>query len=109
MKQHVVMPMTIAAAASIAATLGLAATGAVAGSSAHTEKSHETHGTAHPATQHRRHVAHREFMPGSGAYNAADPNLYRGPGYIYVSRWGILDEACNLPTSTCPNEMRDVQ
>jgi hypothetical protein len=109
MKLHVVMPMIIAAAASIAATPGLAATGAVAGSSAQIEKDHLTRGTAHPATQHRRHVARREFIPGSGAYNAADPSLYRGPGYIYVPRRGILDEACNLPTSTCPNEMRDVQ
>ena len=34
---------------------------------------------------------------------------YRSPGYIYAPRRGIVDEACNLPTSACPNEMRDVQ
>jgi hypothetical protein len=34
---------------------------------------------------------------------------YRGPGYLYAPGRGIVDEACNLPTSACPNEMRDVQ
>lgn len=31
------------------------------------------------------------------------------PGYIYVPGRGILDEACNLPTSACPNSERDIQ
>jgi hypothetical protein len=32
-----------------------------------------------------------------------------GAGYVYEPRRGIVDEACNLPTSSCPNDQRDVQ
>jgi hypothetical protein len=34
---------------------------------------------------------------------------YAGPGYIFVPGKGILGESCNMPTSTCPNELRDIQ
>ena len=37
------------------------------------------------------------------------PGYVYEPGYIYLPKKGIVDEACNLPTSACPNEMRDVQ
>jgi hypothetical protein len=30
-------------------------------------------------------------------------------GYVFAPGKGILDAPCNLPTSTCPNEMRDGQ
>ena len=34
----------------------------------------------------------------------------RGPyGYVFVPGHGILGEACNLPTSTCENQYRDVR
>jgi len=36
-------------------------------------------------------------------------NAIRMPGYIFVPGVGILDESCDLPTSSCPNEYRDVQ
>jgi hypothetical protein len=32
-----------------------------------------------------------------------------GPGYIFVPGVGILGESCDLPTSACTNEYRDVQ
>jgi hypothetical protein len=35
-------------------------------------------------------------------------SIFGGPGYVYVPSKGIVDEACNLPTGACPNEMRDV-
>jgi hypothetical protein len=41
-------------------------------------------------------------VPGPG------DRLIQGPGYVYVPGHGILDEACNLPSSTCTNEYRDV-
>jgi nucleotide-binding universal stress UspA family protein len=42
-------------------------------------------------------------------YNAVRRiSIFGGPGYLYVPRKEIVDEACNLPTSACPNEMRDV-
>jgi len=35
---------------------------------------------------------------------------YCGPyGYVFVPGHGILGEACNLPTSTCENQYRDVR
>jgi hypothetical protein len=33
----------------------------------------------------------------------------RGPGYTFVPGVGILGESCDLPTSACTNEYRDVQ
>jgi hypothetical protein len=46
---------------------------------------------------------HGQYVPGAG-----DKRLY-GPGYVFVPGHGILDETCNLPTSTCTNEYRDVR
>ena len=31
------------------------------------------------------------------------------PGYTFVPGVGILGESCDLPTSACPNEYRDIQ
>jgi hypothetical protein len=55
---------------------------------------------AHSVPQHRRPlVAHSVRPKGS---------IFRGEGYVYVPGKGIVGAACNLPTSDCPNEMRDV-
>jgi hypothetical protein len=35
--------------------------------------------------------------------------VYFGPQFTYVPGRGIIDEACNLPTSACPNTQRDGQ
>jgi hypothetical protein len=32
--------------------------------------------------------------------------IYFGPGYTFVPSKGIIDEACDLPTSACPNSSR---
>jgi hypothetical protein len=61
----------------------------------------------------RTHRAHHAsaMMPtvGSPPYRSLPPNALRMPGYVFVPGRGILDEACNLPTSACPNSERDVQ
>jgi hypothetical protein len=36
-------------------------------------------------------------------------NAVRMPGYTFVPGVGILGESCDLPTSACSNEYRDVQ
>jgi hypothetical protein len=36
-----------------------------------------------------------------------EPQPHMAPGYMFVPGKGILDAPCNLPTSACPNEMRD--
>ena len=48
------------------------------------------------------YTRHGQYVP------AAGDRLIYGPGYVFVPGRGILDEACNLPTSTCTNEYRDV-
>ncbi len=54
---------------------------------------------------HHQHAIHHTL---NHAFVRGLPVL-REPGYLYVPRVGIIDEACNLPTSACPNDMRDVQ
>ena len=49
------------------------------------------------------YTQHGQYVPGAG------DRLIYGPGYVYVPGRGILDEACNLPSSTCPNEYRDIR
>jgi hypothetical protein len=50
----------------------------------------------------------RGVRPG-GEYRYIPPNAIRMPGYIFVPGVGILGESCDLPTSACPNEYRDIQ
>ena len=90
--------------AAVAATVAPAilTTDAMAGSatSPETGKQH-ARSAAHSVLQHRRRPVAQSVSPQVSAF--------RAQGYVYVPRKGIVDEACNLPTSACPNEMRDVQ
>jgi hypothetical protein len=43
-----------------------------------------------------------------GYHVAPQVPIVRYPGYLYAPGRGIVNEACNLPTSACPNEQRDV-
>lgn len=83
-------------AATLAVVTAPSATGAMAEASADFGKQYVRPAT-HSAPQH------------PAALRAVPPIVFRGPGYLYVPRVGIVDEACNLPTSACPNEMRDVR
>lgn len=62
---------------------------------------------------HRVRVAHRRFLGPpreAPAPNAGVPgNAIRMPGYTFVPGVGILGESCDLPTSACPNQYRDIQ
>ena len=49
------------------------------------------------------------YARGTQASGYIPPNAIRTPRYVFVPGAGILDEACNLPTSACPNSDRDVQ
>jgi len=46
---------------------------------------------------------HGQYVPGAG------DRLIYGPGYVFVPGHGILGEDCNMPTSTCANEYRDIR
>jgi hypothetical protein len=49
------------------------------------------------------------FAGSATGHGYVPPNAIRMPGYVFVPGVGILDEACNLPTSACPNSERDAQ
>jgi len=57
-------------------------------------------------------LVHRNAMPASD-YNHLTEYDYNHPrpvpGYVFVPGKGVLGESCNMPTSTCTNEYRDVQ
>jgi hypothetical protein len=37
------------------------------------------------------------------------PEAIVGSGYVFIPGKGIVGESCDMPTSTCTNEYRDVQ
>jgi hypothetical protein len=87
-----------AAAAAIVAPVVLT-TDAMANSSTSPEtgKQHARLG-AHSVPQHRRRLVAHSALPKVSVFRRQGS----APGK------GIVDRACNLPTSACPNEMRDV-
>ena len=54
-------------------------------------------------------AASRSSVYGPRGYPYIPANAIRMPGYIFVPGVGILGESCDLPTSSCSNEYRDVQ
>jgi hypothetical protein len=81
---------------------------AIAGGYRHVHHGHGLNET------HRRHFGgyrplygyytrHGEYVPGAG------DRLIYGPGYVFVPGHGILGEDCNMSSSTCTNEYRDIQ
>jgi hypothetical protein len=113
-----IRPTVVAAATAIAL---LSANHTIAHAAASEGKKLQAHGAAHSASHHGSRPAHRRAMihrsgrsaedDGAPTFYGAPPAfpVYRWPGYTYVPRKGIVDEACNLPTSACPNEMRDIR
>jgi len=73
---------------------------------------HHPHRVHRASTVHHRYVGRpmHGYYAGHGQYvpGARDPLIY-GPGYVFVPGHGILGEDCNMPTSTCPNEYRDIR
>jgi hypothetical protein len=49
------------------------------------------------------------YAPEYGFLRQVPPNAIRGPRYTFVPGVGILGESCDLPTSACSNEYRDIQ
>jgi hypothetical protein len=49
-----------------------------------------------------------EHVHARSGHNRVAPTVLFHPAYPFVQSRGIVDEACNLPTSGCRNEMRDV-
>jgi hypothetical protein len=115
MKQYLTWPKSLSAATlATFLALGLLNNGAVAGSSSDDGKAQFARSSIHAVPLHRRHLTQRELHPGlhaSSPYGEFTPRTfaYVGARYIHVPKPEILDEACNLPTSACPNTQRDGQ
>lgn len=100
----------VALAASFGFAFVAVSVGAFPAAAASRDKHHQA------AAQHRVHhadTANREYWfdprnPEGRGY-VVPPDAIRGPGYVFVPGVGILGESCDLPTSACPNEYRDVQ
>jgi hypothetical protein len=57
-------------------------------------------------------AAHPNTLPYGAEYGflrQVPPNAIQMPGYTFVPGVGILGESCDLPTSACPNQYRDVK
>ena len=70
--------------------------------------------TSHAYTSHRHgpwyaRGATLPYGPEYGFLRKLPPNAIVGPGYTFVPGVGILGASCDLPTSACTNEYRDVR
>jgi hypothetical protein len=64
------------------------------------------------ATYRRPYFAHPQALPYGPEYGFlryVPANAIRMPGYTFVPGVGILGESCDMPTSACTNEYRDVK
>jgi hypothetical protein len=76
-------------------------------------KLHRLHNaSAHVRTSRSRMVAGGNTLPYGPEYgflSHVPPNAIRMPGYTFVPGVGILGASCDLPTSACSNQYRDIQ
>jgi hypothetical protein len=77
------------------------------------QRHHVRHAIYRSRTVYRRPmVAYGEPLPPAPEYGFlthVPPNAMRMPGYTFVPGKGIIGESCDLPTSACSNQYRDVQ
>ena len=107
-------------------TIGLLAVGLIAAASIgvhsaaaanvrHTRHAYVSHTYASHAYASQRHGpwfargATLPYGPEYGFLRHVPPNAIVGPGYTFVPGVGILGASCDLPTSACTNEYRDVK
>lgn len=99
------------AAAALAILLGSPA--AIAANGDKHAKLHRVHRGHAPYAAHRwREGTQAEalpYRPEYGFLSHIPANAIRMPGYTFVPGVGILGASCDLPTSACPNEYRDIQ
>ncbi len=81
----------------------------------------ETHATppGHHASRHHaiRHLGAPHPLPATRRAGPTAPDMRSGsgpylhfsPGYVFVPGRVMLDEDCDMPTSNCPNDLRDTQ
>jgi hypothetical protein len=120
--------ISLVTASVVATSLGATTIGAhaaAAENSRHTRHAYAAHtsagyGYAARAYAGRRYTGHARarwlargatlpYGPEYGFLRKLPPNAIVGPGYTFVPGLGILGASCDLPTSECTNEYRDVR
>jgi len=98
-----------------AATVSVGTHAAAAANVRHTRHTYPSHAyTSHAYAGHRHgpwsaRDATLPYGPEYGFLRRVPPNAIVGPGYTFVPGVGILGASCDLPTSACTNEYRDVK
>jgi hypothetical protein len=93
-----------------AATVSVGTHVAAAANVRHTRHTYPSH--AHANHHHGPWYARGATLPYGPEYGflrKLPPNAIVGPGYTFVPGVGILGASCDLPTSACTNEYRDVK
>jgi hypothetical protein len=94
-----------------AATVSVGTHAAAAANVRHTRHTYISH--AYAGHRHgpwsARVAATLPYGPEYGFLRRVPPNAIVGPGYTFVPGVGILGASCDLPTSACTNEYRDVR
>jgi len=89
--------------------LGLITISTVASATVH-EWTHRNAPGAHShATLQLRYHPGRDVARRAGYAAPVSSAADLGLGYVFVPGRGILGEDCDMPTNSCPNELRDVQ
>ena len=106
-------PLTIAISAHAAATENArhpshAYASRASSSRAYAARAHAARSYYARAPGPRASGATLPYGPEYGFLRKVPPNAIVGPGYTFVPGVGILGESCDLPTSACTNEYRDV-
>jgi len=97
------------------AAVSIGAHSAAAANARHARHAYISHAYAsHAYTSHRHgpwyaRGATLPYGPEYGFLRRLPPNAIVGPGYTFVPGVGILGASCDLPTSACTNEYRDVK
>jgi hypothetical protein len=94
--------------AAVAVTLG-ASSAAAASPNKAKHAAVAKHGVYRPRVAAYRDPRFTRGVRAQGEYPYIPRNAIRMPGYIFVPGVGILGESCDLPTSSCSNEYRDIQ
>jgi len=94
--------------AAVIVTFGLITASAAAGTAIHAGDRNAGRAHPHATLGHTHRDARHDVVRHAGyAIDHAPSHLDRD--YVFVPGRGILGEDCDMPTSTCPNEMRDTQ
>ena len=84
-----------------------------AAATAHKRAGPMVHHAQHAYARYRgpqfAHPAALPYGPEYGFLSHVPANAIRMPGYTFVPGVGILGASCDLPTSACPNEYRDIR